>query len=60
MQWRLGKAAPPTVSLSEWRSPTAFLLQGPSDLLVKTVPTFSATSVELDALGVRAAHRRHL
>jgi hypothetical protein len=45
-------------SLSEWRSPTAFLLQGPSDLLIRTVPTISATSADLNALGVRAGHRR--
>ena len=48
----------PTVALSEWRSPTAFLLQGPGDMLVNTVPTVSAGSAELNALGVHAGNRR--
>jgi hypothetical protein len=49
----------PAVSLSEWRSPTAFLLDSPSDLLVKTVPNIPATTPELNALGVHAGRRRH-
>ena len=56
---RLSSPASATVSLSEWRSPTAFLLNGPGDLLLKTVPIISASSAELNALGVRAAPRRH-
>lgn len=48
----------PIHSLSEWRSPTAFLLRGPGDVLLTTVPTFSAESAELNSLGVRAGHRR--
>ena len=48
----------PAVPLSEWRSPTAFLLLGPGDVLVKTVPTVSAGSAELNVLGVRAGNRR--
>jgi len=48
----------PMAPLSEWRSPTAFLLLGPGDVLVKTIPTVSAGSAELNVLGVRAANRR--
>ena len=48
----------PTVAFSAWRSPTAFLLQGPGDMLVKTVPTVSAGSAELNVLGVHAGNRR--
>lgn len=55
---QVATAGTPPLALSEWRSPTAFLLQGPSDALVKTVPTFSADSVELNALGVHAGRRR--
>jgi len=58
-QSRLAKGGPLAASLTEWHSPTAFLLQDPGDLLVKTVPTFSTTFTELNALGVRATHRSH-
>lgn len=56
---RLAHQRAPTPLLSEWRSPTAFLLQGPDDMLVKTLPIISASSADLTALGVRARHRRH-
>jgi anti-sigma-K factor RskA len=49
-----------TPNLSDWRSPTAFLLQGTGDALITTVPTVSTATIELKALGVSINHRRPL
>jgi hypothetical protein len=45
-------------SFSHWRSPTAFLLQGPSstDMLVNSLPAIAPSSDELKALGVKDPH----
>jgi hypothetical protein len=34
-------------AISQWRSPTAFLLDGPSDALLRTVPAITAMPPEL-------------
>lgn len=36
-----------SVAISQWRSPTAFLLEGPSDALLRTVPAITAMPPEL-------------
>lgn len=38
------------VPLSQWRSPTAFLLHGPGDALITTVPVITASPPELERL----------
>lgn len=48
-------AVPAAASLSRWRSPTAFLLDGPGDMLIKTVPSITTSTEELKALGVKDA-----
>jgi len=46
--------APPravaTTALTTWRSPTAFLLRGPGDGMLQTVPAVSASVVRLELL----------
>jgi len=37
----------PKVALASWRSPTAFLLHGPGDDILRTVPGVSASVVRL-------------
>ena len=46
-------AVPAATSLSRWRSPTAFLLEGPGDMLIKTLPSITTSPEELKALGVK-------
>ncbi len=55
---RFPEGGVPAPALSTWRSPTAFLLQGPSDMLTTTLPTISASFADLHALGVHAGHQR--
>jgi hypothetical protein len=38
----------PTVALASWRSPTAFLLHGPGEDILRTVPSVSASVVRLE------------
>ena len=39
-----------TIFLSQWRSPTNFLLQSPGEQLLKTVPHLGLSSVEIRAI----------
>lgn len=55
---RFADSGAPAFSLSTWRSPTAFLLHGPNDMLLNTLPTITASPAELNVLGLPAGPRR--
>lgn len=40
--------AAPALAIASWRSPTAFLLQGPGDDILRTVPGASSSIVRLE------------
>lgn len=42
--------SPPVPLISQWRSPTDFLLKAPGDPLLKTVPRLGESLVEMEAL----------
>jgi hypothetical protein len=46
-----------TVSLTAWRSPTAFLLDAASDPLLTSTPSFSTDPRDFGTLGIRAPNR---
>ena len=43
-------------ALSQWRSPTGFLLEGPSDSLLRTMPTITTMPPELRSVLRAGAH----
>ena len=43
-------------ALSQWRSPTGFLLEGPSDSLLRTIPTITTMPPELRSVLRAGAH----
>jgi hypothetical protein len=43
-------------ALSKWRSPTGFLLEGPSDSLLRTLPTITTMPPELRSVLRAGAH----
>jgi hypothetical protein len=43
-------------AISQWQSPTAFLLEGASDSLIRTIPTITTMPPELRSLLQAGAH----
>ena len=50
---------PSSLSLSEWRSPTAVLLEGATDPLLHSAPRFPTTTSALAAPGTHGPPRSH-
>lgn len=51
LAWRRPPAPPPTVALTDWRSPTDFLLDGARTLTAVTPPPLVTTTPDLTPLG---------
>jgi len=47
---RGGRQAP-SLALANWRAPTEFLLQSPTDAMLRSVPPLSASVIELQPVG---------